>query len=439
MHTGQYFDILQWQVCYILAILSTSERRHTDEDIRERKRSYSDSFYCAPISDQLKMDLLKAEINRKRKVAETLISENSDRSGFVGTSRFIRQSDIIKSREKELEEAQKKLDEEKEEKINIRRQEEEKNQLSKQLKESKFETSAPLSSDKYKSLNIKQVKQRLRDLGQPVTLFGENESERRSRLSAIVSDDRNHNEDDFRYNSATGNKGKQVTSQLKADEEDEEEFEEDDRVERARERDGAQATVSADIDSDDEDDKLNGKTAGPSTGYIVDGKRIQFSKIPNLAPDKIVYKYFRSLLKEWEWDLNARDDSEKMTSKGKMDTKTQKQCKDYIRPLFKLCKRKQVPADISFKLLEMVQFCEEGNFRVAHDRYISTAIGNAAWPIGLTMVGIHERSGREKISTSKVAHVMNNELQRKYLTSVKRLMTYAQKKRPDVAPSMKVL
>jgi hypothetical protein len=31
-----------------------------------------------------------------------------------------------------------------------------------------------------------------------------------------------------------------------------------------------------------------------------------------------------------------------------------------------------------------------------------TAIGNSAWPIGLTMVGIHERSGREKISTSKV-------------------------------------
>ena len=144
-------------------------------------------------------------------------------------------------------------------------------------------------------------------------------------------------------------------------------------------------------------------------------------------------------LKEWEWDLNARDDSEKMTAKGKMETKTQKQCKDYIRPLFKLCKRKQVPSDISSKLLEMVQFCEDGNFRVAHDRYISTAIGNAAWPIGLTMVGIHERSGREKISTSKVAHVMNNELQRKYLTSVKRLMTFAQKKRPDVPPSMKVL
>lgn len=88
---------------------------------------------------------------------------------------------------------------------------------------------------------------------------------------------------------------------------------------------------------------------------------------------------------------------------------------------------------------QLVCFCEEGNFRAAHDLYLQAAIGNAAWPIGLTMVGIHERSGREKISTSKVAHVMNNEAQRKYFTSVKRLMSYAQQKRPDVAPSMKVL
>ena len=87
----------------------------------------------------------------------------------------------------------------------------------------------------------------------------------------------------------------------------------------------------------------------------------------------------------------------------------------------------------------MVKYCEEGNFVKANDEYIRTAIGNAAWPIGLTMVGIHERSGRERISTSKIAHVMNNEFERKYLTSVKRLMTYAQNKRPDVAPSMKVL
>ncbi|CAM9250455.1 unnamed protein product, partial [Ectocarpus sp. 13 AM-2016] len=46
--------------------------------------------------------------------------------------------------------------------------------------------------------------------------------------------------------------------------------------------------------------------------------------------------------------------------------------------------------------------------------------------------------GRERISSKNVAHIMNNEAQRKYLVSVKRLMTYLQDKRPDIAPSKKV-
>lgn len=47
-------------------------------------------------------------------------------------------------------------------------------------------------------------------------------------------------------------------------------------------------------------------------------------------------------------------------------------------------------------------------------------------------------SGRERISSKNVAHIMNNEAQRKYLVSVKRLMTYLQDKRTDIAPSKKV-
>ncbi len=43
------------------------------------------------------------------------------------------------------------------------------------------------------------------------------------------------------------------------------------------------------------------------------------------------------------------------------------------------------------------------------------AIGNAPWPIGVTMVGIHARTGREKIFARNVAHVLNDETQRKYI------------------------
>lgn len=58
------------------------------------------------------------------------------------------------------------------------------------------------------------------------------------------------------------------------------------------------------------------------------------------------------------------------------------------------------------------------------------AIGNAPWPIGVTMVGIHARTGREKIFSQHVAHVLNDETQRKYIQGLKRLMTVCQRNFP---------
>ena len=156
-------------------------------------------------------------------------------------------------------------------------------------------------------------------------------------------------------------------------------------------------------------------------------------------PHKAIHRFLKAQLKGWEEDLYNRPDAVKRTLQGKNETKTLKQCKDYIRPLFKLCKNRRLEEDLTKNLLKIVKFCKEGEFVKANDAYIDVAIGRAAWPIGVTMVGIHARSGRAKIESSNVAHVMNSEMQRKYLTSVKRLITYCQKKRVDVAPSKKVV
>ena len=59
--------------------------------------------------------------------------------------------------------------------------------------------------------------------------------------------------------------------------------------------------------------------------------------------------------------------------------------------------------------------------------------------MGITGTGIHERQGRQHLRESKVAHVMNDETQRKYLQSVKRLMTFAQRVLPPSGPSKAVL
>jgi pre-mRNA-splicing factor 18 len=153
---------------------------------------------------------------------------------------------------------------------------------------------------------------------------------------------------------------------------------------------------------------------------------------------KRVHSFFKSLLKQWESYLIARPLSKKQTLAGKNELKTYKQCKDYVRPLFRLLKNRLVEDRILAFLVEIVTYCKQGEFVKANDSYMDLAIGRAAWPIGVTMVGIHARSGREKIGSNNVAHVMNSELQRKYLTSVKRLMTFAQTLRDDVDPSKKV-
>jgi hypothetical protein len=68
--------------------------------------------------------------------------------------------------------------------------------------------------------------------------------------------------------------------------------------------------------------------------------------------------------------------------------------------------------------------------------YCSTALYPAdcgsAWPIGVTMVGIHERSAREKLHESDkgAAHIMSDEITRKYLQSIKRCLSFAQTRWP---------
>ncbi len=60
------------------------------------------------------------------------------------------------------------------------------------------------------------------------------------------------------------------------------------------------------------------------------------------------------------------------------------------------------------------------------------AAGNNPWPIGVTSVGIHERSAREKIShvMNGAAHIMNDEATRKYLQAMKRVLTFVQRVHP---------
>lgn len=85
-----------------------------------------------------------------------------------------------------------------------------------------------------------------------------------------------------------------------------------------------------------------------------------------------------------------------------------------------------MPDDILDSLSKIFLELIDRNYIKANEHFLEMAIGNAPWPIGATMVGIHARPGRERISSKKIAHVLNDEVQRKYIQAVKRLISKCQ-------------
>lgn len=123
-------------------------------------------------------------------------------------------------------------------------------------------------------------------------------------------------------------------------------------------------------------------------------------------------------------------DPVKRSVQGKLASATQRQAAVYLKPFLKMLRRKDVPQDVLTSITEICQHMQEREYVKANGVYLRLSIGNAPWPIGVTMVGIHERSGREKIFSNQIAHVLNDETQRKWIQSIKRLMTFAQGKYP---------
>jgi hypothetical protein len=142
--------------------------------------------------------------------------------------------------------------------------------------------------------------------------------------------------------------------------------------------------------------------------------------------------YFTMVLKEWDVTLARRDQDVKDSYQGKQAYAAMVQARENMRPLFKKLEKFDVPDSIIEPVVDIVRAAQERRYVDANDGYLRLSIGNAAWPIGVTMVGIHERSAREKLheSDKNAAHIMSDEITRKYLQSIKRCLSFAQTRWP---------
>lgn len=101
----------------------------------------------------------------------------------------------------------------------------------------------------------------------------------------------------------------------------------------------------------------------------------------------LIAVYFKRVLREWEKSLNARPDDVKRSIQGKLQSANQAQSSEQLKPFFKQLKRGQIGQDVVARITEICSFMQQREYLQANDAYLRMSIGNAPWPIGVTMVG----------------------------------------------------
>lgn len=177
----------------------------------------------------------------------------------------------------------------------------------------------------------------------------------------------------------------------------------------------------------------------PTTIALLPESELPVPSLPPKKPEELSYlyrqltSYFTLLLRAWSSALANREASVSQTIAGKQAANAYSSSVQNLRPLFTHFEKGDLPDPLLEPLLEIVSAAQERRYVDANDAYLRLSIGKAAWPIGVTMVGIHERSAREKLSESGergVAHIMSDEGTRKWLQSLKRCLSFAQTRWP---------
>jgi len=327
------------------------------------------------------MDFLKAEIERKkRQIQEKNVMQPQKKYFKRGDLAAVQEAEYLskygpQKKERVAEVAPEKQEEKQEE------QEED------------------LTTPNLYPLPREEVVRRFRELLQPILVFGEDNEAANKRLRSIVLGE----PDSFRLCKSTN-----------------------DFQEAMKIVDKQYQKVVQTSDPEDKD-KLELKLYTTNMGYSeLQTLAMDIRKGNQKHDDLVISEWIKVIMGIWGTELNERPEDAKMCVKGKTDSGTFTQTKMYIKPLLKLLKKNGLSEDLRDSLSNMIKYIMHKDYILANEKYMEMAIGNAPWPIGVTNAGIHARPGRERIFSKHVAHVLNDESQRRWIQGLKRLLTKSQ-------------
>jgi len=331
------------------------------------------------------MDFLKAEIERKKRQIQ-------EKNVLQPEKKYFKRGDLMKVQEKEY--LSKYGPENAKEKEQVPEEADEAEEVE--------EEEEDLTSPNLYPLPGQEVTRRLRELMEPSRVFGETDELANRRLRNIVLD---ADGDSFRLHKSSND------------------FQE---AMRAVDKQYLKVVEAADPEADTKE-RLELKIYSTNLSYgELQTLALEIRKGNAKHDHMVISEWIKLIMTLWGGELNKRQEREKMSTQGKKESAIFTQTKMYIKPLLKLLKKNQLSDDIRDSLSHMAKYILHKDYILANEKYMEMAIGNAPWPIGVTNAGIHARPGRERIFAKHVAHVLNDESQRRWIQGLKRLVTKTQ-------------
>lgn len=142
-----------------------------------------------------------------------------------------------------------------------------------------------------------------------------------------------------------------------------------------------------------------------------------------------VVVWLRTTLRDWEASLRDRgmaDEANGSAAQLRVERAQFRQSKQYLKPLRRKLRSNEITPNIVVLLADIAGYCDKQQYREAKEAYMRLAIGNSAWPMGCTQVTFHDRPNRHLIGEASSAHVLDDETTRKYVQMVKRLLSFSE-------------
>lgn len=437
------------------------------------------------------MDLLKSALAERQAKAQKVVAETGQKWIRRSEIESKRIEDYMEDKRKE-EEKWKADDEDRMQKLDAHLAKSKAKEPAKQLKAipAHILNEAMLDDDDAEPpISISEIMDRLREMAQPITVFGETDMQRYKRMRAqeteahegrknpdILMLEMVHQNSRLQIQQENDDNAKQPGDQSDDDDDDDEGKEKKEKKKEEKKQEEAESS------SDEEDSEgtvgtdtseSSGLASGTAPGsedaaMQVDGgeaveetpeekkkrekaqAKAEMDALPDVDVDlklmdkcDFIRSWVRKAVKAWEAELAAKPDEDKKKPAMKTEVAQHRQVRRDVRPLQKRLRIYVIDPWLLDKIYHIVKNAAEREYRNAAEAYLDLSIGKAAWPVGIgcggsmlmeDAIGLHDRFNRNN-QVKDIAWAMNDEPTRKFVQALKRLMNVCQRAFPPDDPS----